>query len=500
MAIEITEFANVSISVSPTGVQGGNFGILGFLTTDSDGIKVGKEITPAERYRSYTSLDSVLGDWATSSEVAKAATSFYGQTPTPTDFDVIVNYRNPQKSVLLGGGTGTPSEIFEEAITWTGGEEILTLTLDGTLVELDANAAIAAAVSPITADSIADALTTEVALDLVGAKVTHNGYQYVVHGATAGASAGTITAAGDTEAARALGLTQASARVVAGINAETAVQSAANAAELGTEYVGLVNHKMFRDGAFTDDSGDSEMDIAAHVNGRSRIFLNTTNDTTTLVAGSSGCSAAKMKAKSYRFVLTTFSRDVNAYPSASVFGRAASVNFSAIGSTITLNLKQMPGITAEDLTPSEFANLQSYNASAVVRIGKSVNAFTNARMASGTWLDSTHGLMWLENRCEVDQFNLLYGSATKVPYSDTGLNMAFDVLTRSLKAAVSNGLAAPGYLPSGEFLSEGFEVYKVPLADVPASDKSNRVYKGLSFKMVGAGALQDLEVSGEFSE
>ena len=36
MAIEITEFANVTISVSPTGVAGGNFGILGFLTTDAE--------------------------------------------------------------------------------------------------------------------------------------------------------------------------------------------------------------------------------------------------------------------------------------------------------------------------------------------------------------------------------------------------------------------------------------------------------------------------------
>ena len=34
MAIEISEFAQVSISVSPTGVASGNFGILGFLTTE----------------------------------------------------------------------------------------------------------------------------------------------------------------------------------------------------------------------------------------------------------------------------------------------------------------------------------------------------------------------------------------------------------------------------------------------------------------------------------
>ena len=32
MTIEMTEFVDVSISISPTGVSGGNFGILGFLT------------------------------------------------------------------------------------------------------------------------------------------------------------------------------------------------------------------------------------------------------------------------------------------------------------------------------------------------------------------------------------------------------------------------------------------------------------------------------------
>ena len=71
MAIEITEFANVSISVSPTGVAGGNFGILGFLTTDADEALTGKGITSAERARAYTSLASVGGDWSTLSEVYK---------------------------------------------------------------------------------------------------------------------------------------------------------------------------------------------------------------------------------------------------------------------------------------------------------------------------------------------------------------------------------------------------------------------------------------------
>jgi len=207
-----------------------------------------------------------------------------------------------------------------------------------------------------------------------------------------------------------------------------------------------------------------------------------------------------LKAATLRYSLTTFSKNPAQYPSASVFGRAASVNFSAIGTTITLNLKQMPGVTAENLTPGEFAVLRSKYASAVVVIGTSTNAYTDSRMASGSWLDTTHGLMWLENRCEVDLFNLLFTSNTKIPYTQVGLNTTAGVLERSLEAAVRNGLAAPGFLADGTFLPKGYRVDAVSLADTPAGDVGNRVYKGLSFVLKGAGALHEVEVAGSFTE
>ena len=201
-----------------------------------------------------------------------------------------------------------------------------------------------------------------------------------------------------------------------------------------------------------------------------------------------------------RFTLSTFSKNKSQYPSAAVFGRAASVNFSGINTTITLNLKQIPTITAEDLTPGEFAVLKSKRGSAVVKIGSTVNAYSDSRMASGSWLDTTHGLLWLENRCEVDMFNLLYQSATKVPFTQSGINTTVATLERSLQAAVRNGLAGAGFLPDGTFLPEGFIVYSVALGDVPSSDKGNRLYAGLSFDIVGAGALHEVVVSGNFAE
>ena len=83
-----------SISVSPTGVAGGNFGILGFLTNE-EGV-----IGTAERSRAYVGLPSVAVDWAADTEVYKAATAFYAATPTPTDFVVHMCFETDQSAVL----------------------------------------------------------------------------------------------------------------------------------------------------------------------------------------------------------------------------------------------------------------------------------------------------------------------------------------------------------------------------------------------------------------
>ena len=492
MTIDINEFADINISVSPTGASSGNFGILGFMTEDTDLAIAGKEILPAERSRAYSGIASVGADWETDSEVYKAATSYYSQSPSPTDFVVLVNYRSDTVASLVGGGSDSPEELAA-AIQ---GDGAIDMTIDGDVV--------AVADLDLTSGTDEDSIAGIVESALVaggapaGTTCVWNNYQYVISGVATGSVSATITFSDDSEAARALGLTQASAKISNGIDAETANDALSAVLVSGREFVALVTHKMFRD-LSTGVTGDLPETLAATCEAAKKIFMNTTNDRTHLVTGSSNIGS-RLMAKSFRFTLSSFASDVNQYPSASVFGRAASVNFSAVASTITLNLKQMPGITSENLSPAEFEALRGYRVSAVVRIGKTVNAYTDSRMANGSFLDTTHGLMWFENRGEVDMFNLLYTTATKIPYTQEGINTAAATLERSCQAAVRNGLAGPGYLPDGTYLPDGFLVSAVALADTPASDKSNRVYNGLSFVMVGAGALHGVTVSGQFSE
>jgi len=506
MAIEITEFANVSISVSPTGVQGGNFGILGFLASDGDSVLAGKQILPAERYRSYTSLAGVAADWAATSEVYKAATAFYGQTPTPTDFVVQMCYESAQPATLTGGGTGTADEL-KAAILGSGDSANFTIEMDalGEIVVSDLD--LTSVPAPATFDAIASEVTLQlIAGGLTGISVTHNGYQFVVKGVATGAGVGLLTAATG-GAAELLGLQVHQAKLSQGIDSETALDALAAADVAGIDAVGLVTDKKWRDNNSAVQPANVTEAIAVYAEGAKRIFCNTSNDTTCISAFDDNNPTDvihKLKNRTLRFTLSTFSKDASAYPSASVFGRAASVNFSAVDSTITLNLKQMPGISAENLTPNELANLRARFGSAIVQIGTGINArtgFVDSRMSSGSWLDTTHGLLWLENRCEVDIFNLLYQSNTKIPYTQEGINTVVSKLDGSLQAAVRNGLCAPGYLPNDDrFLPKGYRINAVSLEDTPSSDKSNRVYMGISFEMVGAGALHAVEISGSFAE
>lgn len=477
MAIETTEFANVDISVSPTGVSSGNFGILGFLTNE-EGV-----ITPAERARSYKGLTSVGEDWAASTEVYKAATAFYGQTPTPTDFTVLMCYETAQPAILLGGGSDTAQELIainngSLTISFDDSQEVLTGIDLSTATDYT---------------SIATILDTAV----TGGTITHNGLQFVATSNSSGVNS--KVSFGTESLADSLGFSQHLGKISDGLDPETPVDALAVCLSRGISWVGQEHHKKYRDVA-SGPTGTTSLEIGQWCEAAKRINMNDTNNLATLSAAIDTDVGSVLKSAALRFSLTTFSKNQSLYPGASVFGRAASVNFEGIDTTITMNLKQCPGITSEDLTPGEFAVLMDKNVSAVVQIGDDVNAYTNSRMASGSWLDTTHGLMWLENRVETDLFNLLFVEPTKIPYTEEGLNVAEARLYKSLTAAVRNGLSGPGYLPDGTYCPEGFIIDKVALANVPASDKGNRVYRGLSFRMVGAGALHGLVVNGTFSE
>jgi hypothetical protein len=119
-------------------------------------------------------------------------------------------------------------------------------------------------------------------------------------------------------------------------------------------------------------------------------------------------------------------------------------------------------------------------------------------MANNTFFDEVHGIDWLENAIQTNVFGYLLTRTTKVPYTDKGVAALEQQVINALDEAVRNGLIAAGETIDGEFLAKGYKTITVPVADMNQSDKEARLYPGLSFVALGAGAIHGAQINGIF--
>ena len=498
MSLNLSELIKVSISVSPTLDPLAGFGELLFLTNDTNDLKW---LSAAERTRKFKSLQEVQTASALNptSEVVRCATAFYAQEPKPLDFTVGIMARSAYAGSLLGGLHGTLEDLnkitsgsFPLAVDGAAVQQVSGIDLSAVASFEAAAAAIQLAIQPVSRGKDT--------FDLAGVTCTYVNYSFQITSSTVGitSSVAPIAGVGEDEEAfvKLLGLSPALGTQVDGGDVETVSQALGKVADISSTFVGVVTHKSLRD----QEASVSGIDgAAAWCQASNKIFLNTTNDFQIFGANQGATEAGKLHAKALSKTITTFGKDSFEYPSASLFGRIATVNYEGTNTTITLMFKKLPTITALSITSSQKAKMDAINVGGFMSYGGNL-MYSSSKMADNGWLDTVHGLMWLEDRIQKGVFNLMYGSTTKIPYTDTGVNMVVQKVTTALEQGVSNGLIAAGNTAEGEFLPEGYVIYAKSVTEVAAEDKSNRIYRGITFKAVGAGALQGVVISGSFNE
>ena len=473
MTLAVGTFVNVSIAIAVKAAAKKGFGTLVFTTPNADAL------TTVERYRSYDSMAAVSKDFPTG-EVQEAATAYYSQNPVPLNFIVLGVFGTSTPASLVGG---TPVSLAALKAVTAGG---FSIDINGALIEISA-----INMSGV-ADFAAAAALVNTALGSV-ATCTYESNKFVIKTAMESDSA-TLTYAHDDVQALAfnMGLMAANAGVLTkGNTAETPVDALNAFVEMSYDGYGYCVDKVYRDTTVIED-------IAAWAQANTKVFFNTTNDAVTLET-TGECIASTLKEQSLSRTMTLYSSHAAEYPCASVAGRAFTVNFEGTNTTITLMYKKMPGISVEDLGPSQYKNMIAKNCNAFVNTAGNY-MFANGAMADGTWFDTIHGVDWLTNAIQTNVFNLLYQTTTKIPYTDAGVGMIVQKMEQSLRQGVRNGLLAPGTTTEGEYLPLGYLITTVPVSDVDASDKGNRVYNGITFECVGAGALQGVTITGSFSE
>lgn len=245
------------------------------------------------------------------------------------------------------------------------------------------------------------------------------------------------------------------------------------------------------------------MSIAAFIQSDdiSRIFGYTTQNTAAMDLDITDDICSKLKAAKYGRTFTQYS-SASPFATASIFGRAFTVNFLGNNTTITLKFKQQPGIAAETLTQTQANTLTAKNCNVFVNYDNDTAIIQEGLMCNGDFFDERHGLDWLQNYVQNNLYNVLYTSTTKVPQTDPGITRLLTSVNGSLEQGVTNGLIAPGVwggdpvgnLATGDTLAAGYYAYAPPIASQAQADREARKAPVIQCAIKLAGAVHFADV------
>lgn len=464
--LAISDVVNVQIVMSPKAAVTRNFGALLILGSSP-------VIDVSERIRQYSSLDGVTSDFGTSAPEYLAANLFFSQSPQPSILYVGRWAEAATSAILKGATLSTAQQALANFTAVTAGG--MKITINGTLKTLSA-------INLSTAtnlNGVATAITT--ALAASGTCVWNATLsRFEITSATTGVTS-TITygVAPDTgtDIAALMGLESGQASApINGVALETLINAVAALANISNDWYGLMV-------ADTSPVDADVLAVAAFIEGagQSHIFGYTTQAAPVLDPTSTTDIAYKLKAGNYKRTFTQFSSSTP-YAAASIFGRAFTVDFQGNNTTITLKFKQEPGITAESLTESQAAALKAKNCNVFVNYNNDTAIIQEGVMTNGYFFDEVHGLDWLQNDVQTAVWNLLYGSTTKTPQTDPGINRIVTTIDSRMEQGVTNGLLAPGQwngpafgaITTGQTLTKGYYTYAPPVATQSQADREAR--------------------------
>jgi len=181
--------------------------------------------------------------------------------------------------------------------------------------------------------------------------------------------------------------------------------------------------------------------------------------------------------------------------------RAMSVNYNLENSALTMNLKSLSAVEKDDIDQTFYGTLQTAGTDFYANFGVS-KVISNG---SNKFFDDVMNLLALELSVQVDLFNTLGTSPTKIKQTEEGMNFVKSNLRQVLEKFVRAGVLAPGEWNSSDTYGDaekhkasirqlGYWIYSLPIAQQSQADRSKRVAPPLQVAVKFAGALHSFDV------
>lgn len=189
--------------------------------------------------------------------------------------------------------------------------------------------------------------------------------------------------------------------------------------------------------------------------------------------------------------------------------RAFAVNYSAQNACLTMNLKDLAGVEPDTgITQTIYNNLKSLGVDCYCAIEGLPKVISNAP-SGGQYFDELHDRLWFKQALKVTYFNVLAGTATKIPQTEAGMTSVKNAIRGVCDQAVYNGFLAPGTWNGSDKFGNvedfvrniadfGYYIYAAPLSQQSQTERQSRVAPVVQIAGKEAGAFHSGSIIVQF--
>jgi len=506
MTLSVNEVVRVEAQITPTGLLRKEFGRTLFVTTDST-------VTPQERTLTFPTSESLEAKFAVGGAPYEAGAIYFQQNPYPKNLIVGRWIDSVKSGYVIGGALAASDLALFQAIS-DGSFKILISLVDDygseptdewSITGLDFGAA-------TDFSDVASVIGNALSLEVIGEPFTTS----VTHSPTEGGFIVALAAVDDTTIAYSGFVTVGASGT--DISTLTALTEALAKSRGSSTVVETLEDAMSAiensDGSFhfvtadygIEDTTDSDT-LSAWIASKAYMYSAGSSDLAVLSENDSVFARLAALAPPRTFGTWSTTED---YKAISAAARMSSVNFNASNSLITLKFKTLEGTLPDaTLTPTNALALQNQQVNFYSERSGVPMYEEGYTFKVGTWIDVRYWLDWFVNAVQVEVFNLLYSSPTKVPQTEAGMGAIKDAIELVCDQGVINGGIAGGQLSpaltldvqqstgNSEFdgeLTAGFLVYADQISTLSQSDRDQRQAPPFKVWLKGSGAIHFVDV------
>jgi len=224
---------------------------------------------------------------------------------------------------------------------------------------------------------------------------------------------------------------------------------------------------------------------ASWAESNSKLFICTSSDTD-ILSDTAGNLLETLNGAAYNYTAGVFTRRPGDF-----FGAAwMASRFAYTPGTASWKFVNLSGVTADNLTASQIANIRSNKGNYYTTQG-GLNITSEGWAASGRFLDTTRFIDWLTARISENVFSVMANAAAgqgKIPFTDAGINQVVAAVEKTLQDGVQVGGLSSDPAPVVTFPRA---------ADVSAANKAARTLPDIDFSATLAGAVHKTTITGK---